>query len=211
MIWAHLFFPRRLSGTAAGPLELAAIPHDYWKYVSIFPRNPESLPSILLVHFTHLNNYHLSVNLSLLIVFMLILAKTSQRFWQIILSIMVVSGTLVWVFNPVVNEHTNLSGSSGLVFGLIGYIVLRIIFNIDFRNELGRHKPVNRPRLLVLNFWIGFVSLSVVILYWDNIYSGLRPELTGSIISAYGHMLGVLSGCLVYVAELVFIHFYRRD
>ena len=54
--------------------------------------------------------------------FMIILARISDRFSVLIVSMMVTAGSLIWLFHPVVSEHTNFPGAYALTFCLASYI-----------------------------------------------------------------------------------------
>ena len=154
MIWIYFLFP--LSSQSEEPLRLVNVNYDYWHYFLLFPQNPKSLSAIFTCHFFHINEHHLSVNLSSLIMFMIILAKISDRFIGLILSMLITAGTLIWFFHPVVNEHTNVLGASALIFCLASYIFLRICFNIDFHRSIGEKYSLKASRLILINAWVSF-------------------------------------------------------
>jgi len=206
MIWFHLLFPRALSRADPGQLEVGKIPADLWPLVAIYPRQIESLPGIILAHFTHLDMGHLAANLPQVIIFLIILAKISMRFWQIILGIMLTSGTMIWAFHPSTNEYTNLLGASALIFGLFGYILLRIVVNKDFILTIAHQSFFQSHRPFLLNAWVSIVSFSVIIVYWKSSLSfGLNFKDAGDGISIYGHLFGFLSGVLVYFVEFFYV------
>lgn len=208
MIWFHLLFPRALSSAEAGPIEVGKIPINLWPMVAIYPRQLESLPGIILAHFTHLDMAHLAANLPQIIIFLIILAKISMRFWQIILSIMVTSGSLIWAFHPAQNEYTNLLGASALIFGLFGYILLRIVVNKDFIISISHQSLFNNHRSFLLNAWVSIVSFSIIVVYWKSSLSfGLDFSGTSDGISIYGHLFGFISGLLVYFVEFFYVSF----
>lgn len=212
MIWIHFLFPRDFITLESTALTLARIPDDYWNFIAIYPRQWDSTPAIILAHFFHLNEFHLSSNLSLLTIFMIILAKISNRFHFIIVSIAILSGVLIWLFNPIENEFTNLSGASALIFGLFGYILLRTFFNKDFLNRIDGSSHIAKPRLIVINTWISIVTLSLMVVYWNNIEPALNLNTPdASYIAVYAHLLGLVSGFVVYFIELGYILFRARS
>lgn len=211
MIWLYLLFPRDFITISSTPLTLYRIPEEHWNWIAIYPQQADSLPAIFFAHFFHLSEAHLTGNLSLLTVFMIILAKISNRFIAILFGTMILSGLLIWCFNPYKNEFTNLSGASSLIFGLFSYVVLRTLFNKDFLNTIDSVRLSSKPKLILINAWVAFVTLSFIILYWRAIESSLDLNLLKqSDIAFHGHMYGFISGLIVYFAELFWITVLNR-
>ena len=203
MIWIYFLFP--LSSQSEEPLRLVNVNYDYWHYFLLFPQNPKSLSAIFTCHFFHINEHHLSVNLSSLIMFMIILAKISDRFIGLILSMMITAGTLIWFFHPVVNEHTNVLGASALIFCLASYIFLRICFNIDFHRSIGEKYSLKTSRLILINAWVSFVGGSLLLANREMILTGINIMDLQQGVSIHGHLYGFIAGILIFVAEVIYI------
>ena len=127
----------------------------------------------------------------------------SNRFIEIISGIIFLSGTLIWAFSPVDNEYVSMSGASALVYGLFAYIICRTIYNRDAVRTIGITPKIKSSKLILINFWVSFVSLSFVLVYWKTIEEGMLIKLDG--VSMYGHLFGFLSGMLIYVIEIAYL------
>ncbi len=207
MIWVNYLFP---VFTSNGSMVIHKIPFAATKYLLLYPQNLKSIPfGIFTAPFYHLNNFHLSSNISMLIIFMIILAKISNRFIPIVILCTVLSSTLTWMFHPVLNEFTNLLGASGLIFAMLGYICLRIFLNIDLYQEMTTKYSLRASNSIVTSFWVSFVSLSIIMIYWENMVSLMVIENDTSGISFHGHLLGFISGVLIYFMEIVHMVFKR--
>ena len=148
-------------------------------------------------------------NVMILTVFMIMLAKISQRFLSITFAILILSGVFIWSFHPVQNEHTNLLGASALIFGLLGYILLRIVLNKDLLDSLEYQNCVNSyTREIALNAWISFVIFSIIVIYVRSSVSG--AIVLGEGVLSYGHVLGLISGIVVYIVELILVVLKRQ-
>lgn len=208
MIWVNYLFPV-FSNTSS--MVVQRVSFEASKYLLLYPQNIKSLPfGIITSQFYHINNFHLSSNISLLIIFMIILAKISARFITIISLCTVLSGLLIWAFHPVKNEYTNLLGASGLIFALLGYICLRIILNIDLYQEIGSKLSLKASNSIAVSFWVSFVSLSIIMIYWENMLSLMIVKNDTSEISVHGHLIGFISGVIVYLLEIIFL-VYRNN
>lgn len=208
MIWIYFLFP--LSSQSEEPLRLININYDYWHYFLLFPQNPKSLTAIFTCHFFHINEHHLSVNLSSLIMFMIILAKISDRFIGLILSMMLISGTLIWLFHPVVNEHTNVLGASALIFCLASYVFLRVCFNIDFHRSIGDKYSLKASKLILINAWVSFVGGSLLLANREMILTGINILDLKQGVSIHGHLYGFIAGILIFAAEVIYVSQFRK-
>src|SRR6185436_16533406 len=83
-------------------------------------RTVRGLAGILLMPFLHANFQHLISNTVPLIVLLMLLAGSHAKPWMIVLEIVLTSGTLLWVFG----RPASHIGASGLIFGLIAYLIL---------------------------------------------------------------------------------------
>ncbi len=207
MIWVNYLFPVFSSN---GTMVIQKIPNGAINYLLLYPQNFKSIPfGIITSQFYHLNNLHLSSNISMLIIFMIILAKISTRFIAIICMCALLSGALTWMFHPVENEYTNLLGASGLIFAILGYICLRIIVNIDLYQEMKTKYSLKASTAIATNFWVSFVSLSIIMIYWENMVSLMIVQNDTSSISFHGHLIGFISGLIIYALEIIYMLFKR--
>jgi len=209
MIWVYFLFP--LSSISNEPLGLFHVDLDYWHYFILFPQNPKSLMAIITCHFFHINEHHLSVNLSSLIMLMIILAKISDRFITLILSMIVTSGSMIWLLHPTVNEHTNVLGASALIFSLASYIFLRICFNIDFHRSIQDRYSLKTSKLILINAWVSFVGGSLLLANREMILSGINIMELREGVSIHGHLYGFIAGIIIFLAELIYVSKIQRS
>ena len=137
----------------------------------LLPRTGEGIVGIFTMPFLHSDWRHIVNNSWPLLVLLTILANTTRHFWQVISSIVVGSGILLWAFG-----RTALHiGASGLVFGLIGYLLVA-----GFKTKQS----------------IPLMGSAIVFsLYGGIIFSGISPLQTG--VSWEGHLFGLLVGSAI--------------
>ena len=137
----------------------------------IRPREIEGLWGILCSPFLHGNHRHLFANTGALFALLLAAFTFSRKLtWMALIIIALVGGGLVWVFGTANTVHI---GASGLIFGLIGFLM----FIGFFRRE-----------------WAAlFVSLAVFLLYGSALLS-LLSVVPG--VSWSGHFFGFLAGVM---------------
>lgn len=136
----------------------------------ILPRHPESWFHIFFAPFIHGSVSHLIGNLTGLAVFSAICILRSVNYFMVAsLFIIVVTGTLVWIFG----RSAVHIGASGWVFGLWSLCITRAWFDRKLKNIV--------------------IAITVVLLYGGMIY-GLNPNQPG--ISYEAHIAGVLAGIL---------------
>jgi membrane associated rhomboid family serine protease len=135
------------------------------------PRNIEGIAGIFFSPFLHGNIPHLAANSGALFILLLVSLSFSRwlTFWALFV-IIVVGGALVWSFGQSRTVHI---GASGIVFGLIGFLM----FIGFFRKE---------PITLI-------VSIIIFLLYGGALFSLLVPTPG---ISWSGHFFGFFSGIL---------------
>ena len=152
---------------------LGIILRQFWsvdiRSFGIQPREVEGLVGIMFWPFLHGNIFHLISNsfaLFLLIVLSLIFFKKLTILAVVIITL--VGGGAVWVF---AGQNTIHIGASGLIFGLIGFMISGGIFRKELKALL----------------------LSGVVLF---LYGGLLLTLLVKIpgISWSGHLFGFLAG-----------------
>jgi len=155
VIWVVFFLDRAL------PLE----------NFGVLPRDKDGLFGIVAMPFLHADWKHLTGNSLPLLVLLNILANTTKHFWQTVIGITVGSGLLLWIFG----RSALHIGASGLVFGLIGYLLAAGFRQKDSVALLG--------------------ACIVFSLYGGTILSGISPLQTH--VSWEGHLFGLLVGGLL--------------
>jgi len=134
----------------------------------VIPRHTIGLPGIVLMPFLHGNLQHLMSNTVPLAVLLFLLTRSRANAWVIVVMIALLSGTLLWVFGRPMNHI----GASGIIFGLIAFLVLSGLFEKRFIPLL--------------------VSVLVGFLYGGSLVVRILPGQSG--ISWDGHICGVGAG-----------------
>ncbi|HEY3394052.1 MAG TPA: rhomboid family intramembrane serine protease [Lacipirellulaceae bacterium] len=148
------------------------IPRLQLENYGIVPRTAAGLIGILTAPFLHANLAHIINNTIPLAVLLVLLAGSRADSWAIVLSIVLLSGALLWLFGrPAIHI-----GASSLIYGLVAYL-----FVSGLREQ--RFVP------LAIAVLVGF-------LYGGTLASGVLPRW-GSYISWEGHLFGAVAGALV--------------
>ncbi|MFJ1599625.1 rhomboid family intramembrane serine protease [Streptomyces sp. NPDC088261] len=135
------------------------------------PRSPGELRDVIPMAFLHHGFEHLASNtVPLLVLGFLAALGGIRRFAAVVLTIMVVGGLGVWLTAA---DHSNTVGASGVVFGLLGYLLVRGF--------------VNRS---AVDLVVGLVVLAV----YGSVLWGVLP--TDPSISWQGHLFGLIGGVL---------------
>ncbi|MFJ4920159.1 rhomboid family intramembrane serine protease [Streptomyces sp. NPDC088725] len=135
------------------------------------PRSPGELRDVIPMAFLHHGFGHLVSNtVPLLVLGFLVALSGLRRLVSVALTIMVVGGLGVWLTAP---DHSNTVGASGVIFGLLGYLLVRGFVN-------------RRARDLV----VGLLVLAV----YGSVLWGVLPGDPS--ISWQGHLFGLLGGVL---------------
>lgn len=138
-------------------------------YYGIHPLDPSSLWHIATAPLLHANFQHLIGNTVPAAIFCFIIGMNGKRvFWEITLIIGLVAGLGTWFFGGVGTNHI---GASGLIYGWLGYLIVRGIFNRDFKQIL--------------------LGLALTFIY-SGLFWGLLPTQPG--VSWQGHLFGALGG-----------------
>lgn len=154
---------------------LGIILRQFWsvdiRHFGIQPREAEGLAGILFWPFLHGNIFHLLAN-SFALFFLLLLSLVFFKKLTILALVIItlVGGGAVWVF---AGRDTVHIGASGLIFGLIGFM----IFGGIFRKEL---------KALLLS--------GAVLFLYGGLLLTLLVRIPG--ISWHGHLFGFLAGVL---------------
>lgn len=141
----------------------------------IIPRTGRGLLGIIFSPFLHGDANHLFLNtIPLLVLACFVLVGGQILFWRVTITIILLSGLLIWLFG----RKAIHIGASSLIMGYWGYLLMNA-----YRN----------PGLMA-------VVLAVVSLYYfGGLFFGLFP--TRERVSWEGHLLGCLSG---FVADYLF-------
>jgi len=155
---------------AAFILNWLVFPIDFNSY-GLVPRTTSGTSGILLMPFLHGSISHLLSNTIPLFVLLVLLAGSGARSWMIVAAIILIGGMLLWTFGRTATHV----GASGLVFGLVVFLVLSGLFE---------------RRIVPL-----MMSLGVGFLYGGTLLWGVLPS-AGSHVSWDGHLCGAIAGGL---------------
>lgn len=144
--------------------------HDLRQF-GLVPRQKTGLWGIATAPFLHIDIQHLSANSGVLFILLIVsLSYSRSMAFKALLMIMLLGGTMVWLLGKGGAVHI---GASGIIFGLIGYLMSLGIFRRDWKAVI--------------------ISIVITILYGGVLYS-LLIYIPG--ISWTGHLFGFLSGVL---------------
>lgn len=135
----------------------------------IMPRRTDELVDVIPAGFMHFGFDHLMANtVPLLVLGFMAALRGIGIFLTVALVTLLVSGFGVWLTAP---PASNTAGASGLVFGLLGYLLVRGF--VDRR--------------------IGDVALGgVVLVLYGSLLWGVLPTTPG--VSWQGHLFGLIGG-----------------
>lgn len=137
--------------------------------LGIHPRSVEGLKGILLAPFLHGGFGHLVANtVPLAVLGWFVMFRRTRDFFYVWLVVSLVGGLGVWLIGGSQSVHI---GASIVVFGFLGYLILRGFFDKSLWSILG--------------------SLAVGVLYGGMIW-GVLPGQAG--ISWEGHLFGFVGG-----------------
>ena len=137
-------------------------------FLALTPRRFDGLPGVIGMPFVHGSWWHLIANTLSLIPLAAIVLFRGVRYYLIVVAwIVVVGGLAVWLFG---RDAVHV-GASGLVFGLVGFLIVRGVCERAVTSLL--------------------VSLAVLLLYGGTIW-GIVPQ--GGGISWEAHLFGLLAG-----------------
>jgi len=139
------------------------------------PRTASGLVGIVAMPFLHGSFGHLIGNTITLFVLTAILAASRPHWRRIVAEIIVLSGSLLWVFGrPAIHI-----GASGLVLGLVAFLIVSGLVE-------------RRPTALLVSLIVGF-------LYGGTLIAGVVPGLDPG-VSWDGHLCGAAAGTLTAAA-----------
>ena len=147
-----------------------ALPLDL-RLCGLRPRQPGSLAGIVFTPFLHVDLRHLMANSGALFVLLAVSLSFSRKltFWALGI-IVAAGGGLVWLFGRGGSVHI---GASGVIFGLIGFLMCLGIFRRD---------------------WKALIISLVIFLVYGGALQSLFIYVPG--VSWTGHLFGFLSGVL---------------
>lgn len=135
------------------------------------PRDVGELRDVIPMAFLHHGYDHLVSNSVPLLVLGFLAALTGlRRFAAVVFTIMVVGGLGVWLTAA---DHTVTAGASGVVFGLLGYLLVRGFVD---RNA------------------VDIVTGLLVLVFYGSALWGVLP--TNSAVSWQGHLFGLIGGVM---------------
>jgi len=133
------------------------------------PRELGGLWGILAAPFLHVDIRHLTANTGVLFILLTIALSYSRSLaFKALFIIMLLGGGMVWLFGMGGTIHI---GASGIIFGLIGFLMCLGVFSRDWKALI--------------------ISIVITILYGGALHS-LLSDAPG--ISWAGHFFGFLSG-----------------
>ena len=136
--------------------------------LGLIPRTVRGLPGIAASPFLHADFSHVISNTVPLLALLMLLAGSRSDSRAVVISIVLVSGGLLWLFG---REAIHI-GASGLVFGLITFLLVSGVLERRW------------PALLT--------ALLVGLLYGGTLFTGILPFQRG--VSWDGHLFGALAG-----------------
>ena len=146
------------------------IPIDFNNY-GLVPRTTSGLIGVLTMPFLHGSWGHLLGNTIPLALLLFILCGSRDDVWEVIGSIVVLGGLLLWCFG----RSAVHVGASGLVYGLIGFLIASGF--------------VERKMITI------FLSLLVGFFFGSSLFFGILPT-AGAGVSWDGHLFGTIGGCV---------------
>jgi membrane associated rhomboid family serine protease len=141
----------------------------------VTPRTLVGLVGVPAMPFLHANLHHILSNTVPLLVLLALLAGSKARSWEIVVAVIVLGGSLLWLFG----RHATHIGASGLIFGLIAFLFVSGLLE---------------KRIVPL-----LIALLVGFLYGGSLLSGIMPW-AGQNISWDGHLCGAVAGVTVAYA-----------
>jgi membrane associated rhomboid family serine protease len=140
----------------------------------VAPRSVNGLLGIFAAPFLHGGLGHLIANtIPLLVLGFLATSRKKMDFWVVALASTVVGGLGTWLIAPAATVHI---GASGVIFGLLGFLMGRGIFERK----------------------LGAIAMSMLVTFlFGGMLWGVLPVVAGAGISWQMHLFGYLGGLLV--------------
>ncbi len=148
---------------------LDLLPFIHFDRFGIRPRSIAGLAGIFFTPFLHDGFGHLLANsVPFVILGGIVLLGGLAMFWRVTLIVTVAGGLGVWLL---AGTHTNHIGASGLIFGYLGFLLARGIFEKSAR-------------------WLA--AAVAILLAYGGLLFGVLPIHAG--VSWQGHLFGFLAG-----------------
>jgi membrane associated rhomboid family serine protease len=141
------------------------------KEYGLQPRTAPGLVGVVSMPFLHQNLGHIIGNTIPLVVLLTLVAGSRARTWEYVAEIVIIGGALLWL----IGRNANHIGASGLVFGLIAFLILAGVFE---------RRPI--PIL---------IAIITFFLYGGTLLWGFVP--LDSSVSWDGHLCGSAAGGLL--------------
>jgi membrane associated rhomboid family serine protease len=138
----------------------------------VVPRRTFGLVGIAAMPFLHLNLQHIVANTIPLFVLLILLAGSRAQSWEVVVLIVLLGGSLLWIFG---REAVHI-GASGLISGLAAFLILSGFLE---------------KRMIPL-----LIALVVGFFYGSSLLLGVIPRM-GSAVSWDGHLCGAIAGGIV--------------
>jgi membrane associated rhomboid family serine protease len=143
--------------------------------LGVVPRTLSGLVGVAAAPFLHASLHHLFGNTVPLLVLLALLAGSQARSWEIVIGVVLLGGLLLWTFG----RSANHIGASGLVFGLIAFLIV---------------SGIVERRIVPL-----IVTAVVASLYGGTLLWGVLP-CSDPHMSWDGHLCSAVAGALVAYA-----------
>ena len=147
------------------------LPFDLTSF-GLIPRTLTGLVGIPAMPFLHANLQHIVSNTLPILILLILLAGSKANSWAVVVGVVLLGGVLLWLFG---RPATHI-GASGLIFGLIGFLIV--------------------SGLLERRFVSLVISVVVIFFYGGSLLLGVVPRL-GSHISWDGHLFGAVAGGII--------------
>ena len=156
------------------------LPRELSKQFALMPRSFGGTTGILTMPFLHGGFRHILSNTLPLFILLTLLAGSNAKSWGIVAILIVANGVLLWLFGSATGasgQRVGHVGASGLVFGLVGYLIGSGLFE---------------RRLIPMA-----VAVIVGLMFGGMALKGLVPQQG---VSWGGHFFGLLAGIgLAYI------------
>ena len=137
----------------------------------IIPRTVWGLPGIICAPFLHHNLLHITENsIGLLVLGFFMILLEENRIYYTLLPVIILGGAGTWLIGRADSVHI---GASGMIFGMLGYLVTAGLFRRDLRSVI--------------------ISVVVLLLYGGMVF-GVFPGVPS--VSWESHLCGFIAGVI---------------